>query len=270
MAKLIDHLSDEEILLFLDEEMSSQPAGAAHQHLASCSDCTLRRQKIQNLVAELEDLHQSSDHRQLPSETGPTSLLKLRLQNQTETPAQRTGRMKAAFTLSPRIYAVAALILAAVATGIVLQQTSLPGPVAQLIFERAGGIPNRTLTPGATRPVELADICPLTDEDADPELPTETQQVVFREYGIKSQASASEYQVDYLINPQLGGTNDIRNLWPEPYHSTVWNARVKDALETRLHQMVCDRQIDLASAQRDIATDWISAYKKYFHSPKPV
>jgi hypothetical protein len=270
MAKLIDHLSDEEILLFLDEEMSSQQADVAYQHLALCPNCARRRAKMESLTAELVELHNSPSHLPLPSEIGPTALLKLRLQNETKTREQRTGRFKAAFTLSPRIYAVAALILAAVATGIVLQQTSLPGPVAQIIFERAGGIPNRTLTPGATRPVELADICPLTDDDADPALPAETQQVVFREYGIKSQTSASEYQVDYLINPQLGGTNDIRNLWPEPYHSTVWNARVKDALETRLHQMVCDRQIDLVEAQRDIATDWISAYKKYFHSPKPV
>ncbi|MCU1324422.1 MAG: hypothetical protein JWM43_4071 [Acidobacteriaceae bacterium] len=270
MAKPIEHLSDEEILLFLDEEMSSHQVNAASRHLASCPDCALRREKMQSLTAELVKLHNSLDHPPLPSGTGPTALLKLRLQNEIGAREQQAARFKAAFTLSPRVYAVAALILAAVATGIVLQQTSLPGPVAQIIFERSGGIPNRTLTPGATRPVELADICPLTDDDADPALPAETQQVVFREYGIKSQASASEYQVDYLINPQLGGTNDIRNLWPEPYHSTVWNARVKDALETRLHQMVCDRQIDLVEAQRDIATDWISAYKKYFHSPKPV
>jgi hypothetical protein len=33
---------------------------------------------------------------------------------------------------------------------------------------------------------------------------------------------SKDYQVDYLINPQLGGTDDIRNLWPQPYGTTVW------------------------------------------------
>jgi hypothetical protein len=81
---------------------------------------------------------------------------------------------------------------------------------------------------------------------------------------------SNQYQIDYLINPQLGGTNDVRNLWPQPYASTVWNAYVKDALEDRLHEMVCKQQIDLASAQNAIATDWISAYKKYFHTSEPI
>jgi hypothetical protein len=35
----------------------------------------------------------------------------------------------------------------------------------------------------------------------------------------------------------------------------VWNAHAKDALEERLQHMVCDKQIDLASAQCQIATD---------------
>jgi hypothetical protein len=125
------------------------------------------------------------------------------------------------------------------------------------------------LTPGATRPVTLADICPLNDDDLDPDVAPSKRKAVFDAYGIPPRASGQDYQVDYLINPQLGGTDDIRNLWPEPY-TTVWNARAKDTLEKRLHQMVCERQIDLESAQRDIASDWIAAYKKYFRSEKPV
>jgi hypothetical protein len=41
-------------------------------------------------------------------------------------------------------------------------------------------------------------------------------------------------------------------------------------LEDRLHRMVCNNQIDLASAQHEIATDWIAAYKKYFHAENPT
>jgi hypothetical protein len=66
---------------------------------------------------------------------------------------------------------------------------------------------------------------------------------------------------------ELGGSNSIKNLWPESYR-TVWNARVKDRLENRLHELVCSGQLDLATAQREIATDWIAAYKKYV-GPQP-
>jgi hypothetical protein len=44
---------------------------------------------------------------------------------------------------------------------------------------------------------------------------------------------------------------------------------VKDALEDRLRDMVCRGQLDLAEAQRDISTDWIAAYKKYFQTNVP-
>jgi hypothetical protein len=78
------------------------------------------------------------------------------------------------------------------------------------------------------------------------------------------------YQVDYLITPELGGASDIRNLWPEPYGDTVWSAHVKDQLEDRLHRMVCRGDVDLTTAQHDISTDWIAAYRKYFHADRPV
>jgi hypothetical protein len=82
--------------------------------------------------------------------------------------------------------------------------------------------------------------------------------------------SDDEYELDFLITPELGGTNDRRNLWPERYSSQVWNARVKDELERLLPQLVCQRKLDVAIAQRDIAANWIAAYKKYFHTSHPL
>jgi hypothetical protein len=73
-----------------------------------------------------------------------------------------------------------------------------------------------------------------------------------------------------LIAPGLGGTENIHNLWPEPSKTAGWNALVKDDLEERLHQLVCSGDLDLSTAQRDIATDWIAAYKKYFHTDAPL
>jgi hypothetical protein len=130
-------------------------------------------------------------------------------------------------------------------------------------------LPDKALTPGAIHPVDLADVCSQREEDLDPTVSDPVRKIVFQEYGMNG-AKTDGYQVDYLINPQLGGTADVSNLWPEPYGPTVWNAHAKDALEDRLHRMVCDNQIDLASAQHEIATDWIAAYKKYFHVENPT
>ena len=62
---------------------------------------------------------------------------------------------------------------------------------------------------------------------------------------------------------ELGGSNDIANLWPEPYSGTEWNARKKDVLENKLHKLVCDKTITLQKAQHDISSNWITAYKLY-------
>jgi hypothetical protein len=72
--------------------------------------------------------------------------------------------------------------------------------------------------------------------------------------------------VDHLISLELGGSNSLKNLWPESY-SGEWNAHVKDKLENDLHRRVCKGEVDLKDAQREIATDWIAAYKKYLSEP---
>jgi hypothetical protein len=90
---------------------------------------------------------------------------------------------------------------------------------------------------------------------------TETQKdEVFQEYGLER--SGLNYEVDHLISLELGGSNDTKNLWPQSYHG-VWNARVKDGLENRLHEMVCMGKISLRDAQYEISHNWIRAYCKY-------
>jgi hypothetical protein len=45
---------------------------------------------------------------------------------------------------------------------------------------------------------------------------------------------------------------------------------VKDALERKLHKLVCAGQVDLKTAQREIASNWIEAYKKYTSEGPPA
>ncbi len=82
--------------------------------------------------------------------------------------------------------------------------------------------------------------------------------------------STRTYELDALITPELGGTTEPENLWPQRYESPVWNARVKDELEQLLPKLVCSSRVDLAQAQQDIATDWVAAYKRYFKTDAPL
>jgi hypothetical protein len=78
-------------------------------------------------------------------------------------------------------------------------------------------------------------------------------------YGDSGSSRAFEY--DHLVALELGGSaNDPRNLWPEPGASP----NLKDGLESRLHAMVCSRQITLAQAQGQIAGDWAASYRRLF------
>jgi hypothetical protein len=72
-----------------------------------------------------------------------------------------------------------------------------------------------------------------------------------------------DYEEDHLIPLSIGGNpKDERNIWPEP-RNTEFGAEIKDELELRLMHLVCRGNLPLATAQHDIATDWIKAYKKY-------
>jgi hypothetical protein len=77
-----------------------------------------------------------------------------------------------------------------------------------------------------------------------------------------------DYEIDHLIPLCLGGSDDFSNLWPQPRSSIEpkWNAETKDRLERRLCDMVCAGQLDIATAQEDIAKDWIAAYHKYYEA----
>ena len=132
----------------------------------------------------------------------------------------------------------------------------------------AGALPIRALTPGATARVTANDLCAGRGPSKEP-IAVSVRQAVLHDYRMDGIAD-EEYELDYLITPELGGSSDRRNLWPERYGSRVWNARVKDELEGLLPALVCRGAIDLVTAQQDIAADWIAAYKKYFHTDRPV
>jgi len=128
-------------------------------------------------------------------------------------------------------------------------------------------VPDPKLTPGDTFDVTTQDLCVPGYAKKVRNVPEEVRRQVYREYGITSHGRG-DYEVDHLISLELGDSNSIKNLWPESYRTSPWNARVKDRLEDKLHQLVCSGQLDLKTAQEAIASNWIEAYQKYV-SPNP-
>jgi len=82
-------------------------------------------------------------------------------------------------------------------------------------------------------------------------------------YTYKGDTAKGDYEEDHLISLELGGAPSAKaNLWPEPYNSPE-GARVKDVVENKLHSLVCDHAVSLATAQRAIAANWWVAYQTY-------
>ena len=127
--------------------------------------------------------------------------------------------------------------------------------------------PDPKLTPGDTLDVTLDDIRTPGYSAKVRNVPVEVKRQVYAAYGI-TRWNKGEYEIDHLIALSLGGSNSTKNLWPQSYLTSPWNAHVKDALEYRLLTLVRAGKVDLHTAQQEMARDWIAAYKKYV-GPEP-
>jgi len=129
-----------------------------------------------------------------------------------------------------------------------------------LLFQLA--LPNLSLTPGVARGLSTSTIC-STRWGHDRRHVTEAmKREVARRYGmrrssIKAAGAGRCCEFDHLISRELGGADDVNNLWPQPWAE----ARQKDALENRLHRAVCTGRLTLEAAQLGIATNWPAAYR---------
>ncbi len=251
------HLTDQDLLLAADGELPPDRAIEVTAHLSQCWLCRSHKQEMEQAIVDFIRLHRGDLDPLLPPAAGPRAILKARLAEVASGCETRANRW---FPAVEWKQAAAALLLGAmVVAGYHFR------PRAHLSPQISS--PEPSLTPGAVAFVSREQVCKstLTKNRA---VPASVRRKVFEEYGI-SGAEPRAYEVDYLISPALGGADDIRNLWPQSYAATAWNAYVKDSLEDRLRELVCSGQLDLASAQRDISSDWIAAYRKYFHTDRP-
>jgi hypothetical protein len=94
-------------------------------------------------------------------------------------------------------------------------------------------------------------------------VPQSEKYAVESEYRMAQKLYGRTLEIDHIVSLELGGSNDIANLFPERARPAP-GYKVKDRLENKLHGLVCSGQKSLRSAQREIATNWQKLYRKVY------
>ena len=142
-----------------------------------------------------------------------------------------------------------------------------PGPVATYggACTSRGGLPDPSCTPGDADPRVTQDnvhstICRrgYTRAVRPPLQESHRLKVALtRAYGIGN-VPFSKVELDHLIPLSLGGSSDVKNLWPQ-FRSGPASVDDKDAIGSSLNRKVCSGQLSLRAAQRAMATNWRTA-----------
>jgi hypothetical protein len=264
------HLSDATLVRAMDGELTTRRRLPAEHHLAECERCRSRLSKLQSAARQAA--------RALDDDRAGAGFTTARLRSRLELELvavnatwerSRWFRFRAELAAQPRTIRIGAPIALLVCL-LPLFQAMYRGPRAPLgvAVVEAESLPVSAWTPGAAEPVNLTAMC-AGQLSHKPAVTPSVRREVLQHYHMQHVAP-QDYELDYLITPELGGLATAQNLWPERYTSRVWNARVKDDLERLLPELVCRGTIDLNTAQRDLADNWVTAYRKYFHSDEPV
>lgn len=255
MSASNSHVTDCDLLSYLDGELLEAQRKAVNRHLDICDECNAKHAAMASIMKAVCDEHRSL------IDQAVTESARARLESRLAHVAAEPVRQ----WLPPApAFAFAAVVVMVASAAVYVQRSHSP---ASLTARHGLVLPVASITPGATADVTVDQLCSGAT-DARP-ITVAMRAQVLSAYGVQDVPS-DQYELDYLITPELGGATDVRNLWPQGYGSPIWNARVKDELEELLPRLVCSHQLDLTTAQRDMASDWIAAYKKYFKTDVPL
>lgn len=179
----------------------------------------------------------------------------------TTTPATTTTTAPAPTTTSASTSATPTVGVAVGKTVLLKTRTTTSGCAL-------GALPDRRCSPGAYYSgLTKAVLCSSTFRTGSiRNVPESEKHAVESEYELVPQGYGSTIEIDHIISLELGGSNDIANLFPEkatfPGHAPGFH--VKDKLENAAHAAVCAGTITLSYAQHQIAANWELLYKKLF------
>jgi len=125
--------------------------------------------------------------------------------------------------------------------------------------------PSPSLTPGDVFPgVTAKEVCVSGYSASVRAVSSDEKAAVYQRYGIPNEPG--KHEVDHFISLELGGSNMVTNLWPEPYVTPDAPGKIgaheKDKVENYLHDQVCKNAMPLQQAQEQIRTDWYAVYLK--------
>jgi hypothetical protein len=172
------HVSQNELLQFVDGELSAFEMYRARRHLAGCIECRSREREMKLTLARLIRAYRVD----LGYRIFGDNFLRTRLKAQLKIAATPENWFRH-YVISTPLQASAclclALLLVTLGTAFLLRQTQKIDLRSKPIVQEAGLLPNGVLTPGATRPIKLADIYPADDDDLDPTVPVSTEETSF-------------------------------------------------------------------------------------------
>lgn len=119
--------------------------------------------------------------------------------------------------------------------------------------------PDPTLTPGDVLTTDATKVCASGYSKSIRNVSSQIKKDVYKEYNVSYPQPTGSIEVDHFISLELGGSNDIKNLWPE-FATPTPGFHEKDKVENYLHEQVCKGSISLEEAQKEISTDWYKVY----------
>jgi hypothetical protein len=144
-------------------------------------------------------------------------------------------------------------------------RTVLLGPRTRTTGCTRGPLPDRRCSPGAyySGLTEVVICGAGFRTSAIRNVPQSEKFAVEKEYGLEPAFYGRTIEIDHIVPLELGGSNSLVNLFPEPGAGTA-NYRVKDRLENRLRELVCAGTLSLGTARVRIVSNWEALYRQVF------
>ena len=165
------------------------------------------------------------------------------------------------FTNAPRRKDVGQAYLAVLIERNAVRPLALPAREKTSDCEVRGPLPDSQCTPGTVfTNIDEKQICTQGYTKTARNVSVDLKSQVYAAYGLSYPQSPGAYEADHLIPLELGGNNDIANLFPEAAEPTP-GFHEKDLVENYLNHEVCAGHVSLIAAQEQIANNWLIVYE---------